>query len=65
MGESFSQPQKKTEGKFGKSIFLSLADAERDQYSKDKNDLHSLSKMGERPDTPSLVTPKRPMKKHL
>src|SRR4030042_3090012 len=52
----------KTEEKFGKSIFLSLADAELDHIKRIKAIYESLSKIGEWPDTPSLFSPKRPMK---
>lgn len=52
----------KTKEKFGKSIFLSLADAELDHIERIKAIYESLSKIGEWPDTPSLFSPKRPLK---
>jgi len=58
----FLAANQKTEEKFGKSIFLSLADAELDHIQRIKAIYDSLSKMGEWPDTPSLFTPKRPIK---
>jgi rubrerythrin len=53
---------KKTEEKFGKSIFLSLADAELDHIQRIKTIYDSLSKVGKWPGAPSLFTPKRPIK---
>jgi rubrerythrin len=58
----FLAANEKTEEKFGKSIFLSLADAELDHIQRIKTIYDSLSKMGEWPDTPSLFTPKRLLK---
>ncbi len=58
----FLAANQKTEEKFGKSIFLSLADAELDHIQRIKTIYDSLSKMGEWPDTPSLFTPKRLLK---
>jgi len=58
----FLAAHKKTEEKFGKSIFLSLADAELDHIQRIRTIYDSLSKMGEWPDAPSLFTPKRPIK---
>ena len=58
----FLAAREKTEEKFGKSIFLSLADAELDHIQRINVIYESLSKMGEWPDTPSLFSPKRPLK---
>jgi rubrerythrin len=58
----FLAADKKTEEKFGKSIFLSLADAELDHIQRIKTIYDSPGKMGEWPDTPSLFTPKRRIK---
>ena len=58
----FLAANKKTEEKFGKTIFLSLADAELDHIQRIKTIYESLSKMGDWPDTPSLFMPKRPLK---
>jgi rubrerythrin len=58
----FLAAHKKTEEKFGKSIFLSLADAELDHIQRIRTICDSLSKTGEWPDAPSLFTPKRPIK---
>jgi rubrerythrin len=52
----------KTEEKFGKSIFLSLADAELDHIERIKTIYESLSKIGEWPDSPPLFSPKLPVK---
>jgi rubrerythrin len=52
----------KTEEKFGKSIFLSLADAELDHIERIKAISESLSNLGDWPNTPSLFSPRRPMK---
>jgi len=59
---SFLAANKKTAEKFGKSIFLSPADPELDHIQRIRAIYGSLSKMGEWPDTPSLFTPKRPIK---
>jgi rubrerythrin len=53
----FLAANKKTEEKFGKSIFLSLADAELDHIPRIRAIYDSLSKMGEWPDTPSPSHP--------
>jgi rubrerythrin len=58
----FLAAHKKTEEKFGKSIFLSLGDAELDHIQRTRTIYDSLSKMREWPDAPSLFTPKRPIK---
>jgi rubrerythrin len=58
----FLAANKKTEERFGKSIFLSLADAELDHIQRIKTIYESLSKVGEWPDTPSLFSPKRLVK---
>jgi rubrerythrin len=58
----FLAAHKKTEEKFGKSIFLSLADAELDHIQRIKTIYDSLSKMGEWPDDSSVFTPKQPIK---
>lgn len=42
--------------------FFSLADAELDHIQRIKKIYESLNKIGEWPDTPSLFTPKRPLK---
>jgi rubrerythrin len=52
----------KTEEKFGKSSFLSLAAAELDHIQRIKVIYESLNKMGEWPDKPSLFSPQRPLK---
>jgi rubrerythrin len=49
----FSAAHKKTEAKFGKSIFFSLADAELDHIQRIRMIYDSLSEMGEWPDAPS------------
>ena len=58
----FLEANKKTEERFGKALFLSLADAELDHIQRIKTIYDSLSKIGEWPDTPSLFTPQRPTK---
>jgi len=58
----FLAANQKTEEKFGKSIFLSLADAELDHIERIKEIYDSLSKLGEWPNTPSLFSPKKPLK---
>lgn len=58
----FLTATEKTTEKFGKSTFLGLADAELDHIKRIKAIYESLSKMGEWPDTPSLFSPKRPIK---
>jgi rubrerythrin len=58
----FLTATEKTAEKFGKSTFLGLADAELDHINRIKAIYESLSKMGEWPDTPSLFSPKRPIK---
>ena len=55
----FLAAHEKTEENFGKSIFLSLADAELDHIERIKMIHESLSKIGEWPDSPSLFSPKR------
>jgi len=52
----------KTEEKFGKSAFLSLAAAELDHIQRIKTIYESLDKIGEWPDMPSLFSPQRPTK---
>ena len=58
----FLAAYEKTVEKFGRLTFLGLADAELDHIQRIKTIYDSLSKMGEWPDTPSLFTPKRPIK---
>jgi rubrerythrin len=58
----FLAATEKTKEKFGKSIFLSLADAELDHIERIKEIYESLNKIGEWPDTPALFSPKRPLK---
>ena len=55
----FLTASEKTGEKFGKSIFLSLADAELDHIERIKTIYESLGKLGAWPDTPSLFSPKR------
>ncbi len=55
----FLMANEKTGEKFGKSIFLSLADAELDHIERIKTIYESLGKLGAWPDTPSLFSPKR------
>ncbi len=50
----FLTAAEKTKAMFGKSTFLSLADAEPDHIERIKAIYESLSKTGEWPDTPSL-----------
>lgn len=54
----FLAASEKTMEKFGKSTFLSLADAEPDHIERIKAIYESLSKTGEWPDTPSLFCPR-------
>ncbi len=55
----FLMANEKTGEKFGKSIFLSLADAELDHIERIKTIYESLGKLGAWPDNPSLFSPKR------
>ena len=55
----FLMANEKTREKFGKSIFLSLADAELDHIGRIKTIYESLGQLGTWPDTPSLFSPKR------
>lgn len=61
----FSAANRKAEEKFGKSLFLSLADAELDHIQRIKTIYDSLSKMGEWPDTSLSFHSQTPDKKHL
>jgi len=54
----FLAAAEKTNETFGKSTFLSLADAEPDHIERIKMIYESLSKTGEWPDTPSLFCPR-------
>ena len=56
----FLEANKKTEEKFAKSIFLSLADAELDHIQRIKAIYESLNKIGVWPETPSLFLPNAP-----
>jgi rubrerythrin len=58
----FLAAHKKTEERFGKSIFLSLADAELDHIERIKSIYESLNKIGEWPEMPSLFSPRRPLR---
>ena len=58
----FLVASEKTTERFGKFIFLDLADAELDHINKIKEIYDSLDKTGEWPGTPSLFTAKHPAK---
>ncbi len=58
----FLAASEKTQEKFGKSIFLDLADAELNHIERIREIYGALGKMGEWPSTPSLFTPKHPAK---
>ncbi len=53
----FLTASEKTKEMFGRSTFLSLADAEPDHIARIKTIYESLSRTGEWPDTPSLFCP--------
>src|SRR4030042_5267825 len=58
----FLAASEKTTERFGKFIFLDLADAELNHIDRIKEIYGSLDKMGEWPNTPPLFTAKHPAK---